>query len=175
MKSKRSHHKEAEAIDAAITEATQYGEQQCIKRHKDYWDFDVHTLKMKKKIWSYLITRRKRHLNTNVICTAAREEWIEMYNTPTPEALKIVKTLQEDLKEHYLNHKTKRDEYLLSKANLDQDAGDDEKTNTIRNIKNVERRNQWYQYFRFHQGKGIAAQEINRIQIPKDWKTMEEY
>ena len=36
MKSKQSHHKEAETIDAEITEATQYGEQQCEKRHKGY-------------------------------------------------------------------------------------------------------------------------------------------
>ena len=74
----------------------------------------------------------------------AREEGIEMYSTSTPEALKIVKQLQEALKEHYRDHNTKRDEYLLSKANLAQDAGDKETTNTIRNIKKAERRNQCY-------------------------------
>ena len=37
MKSKRKRdHKEAEAIDEDITRATQYGEQQCKIRHKDY-------------------------------------------------------------------------------------------------------------------------------------------
>ena len=92
MKSKRSHHKEAEAIDAEITEATQYGEQQCEIRHTDYRDFDVHTLKMKKNFWSYLIARRKKHLDTSIICTATREEGIEMYNTSTPEALKFFET-----------------------------------------------------------------------------------
>ena len=102
-----------------------------------------------------------------MICTAAREEEIEMYNTSTPEALKIVKQLQEDLKEHYRDHKTKRDEYFRSKANLAQEAGEEEKANTIRKIKKVERRNQCYQNFRFHQGTGISAQEINQIQIPK--------
>ena len=74
---------------------------------------------MKKTLWSYLIARRKHHLDTIVIYTAAREEGIEMYNTSTPEALKIEKHLQEDLKEHYHDHKTKRDECLLNKENLD--------------------------------------------------------
>ena len=46
-----------------------------------------------------LIARRKRHLDTNVICTVAREKGIEIYNTSTPEALKIVNQLQEDSKE----------------------------------------------------------------------------
>ena len=175
MKSKRSHHKEAEAIDAEITEATQYGEQQCEIRHKDYWDFDVHTLKMKKNFWSYLIARRKKHLDTSVICTAAREEGIEMYNTSTTEALNILKQLQVDLKAHYRDHKTKRDEYLLSKANLAQDTGEEDRANAIRNIKKAEHRNQCYRNFRFHQGTGISAQEINQIQISKSWQTMQEY
>ena len=48
MKSKGRNHKEAEAIDKNITEVTQCNEQQCEIRHKDYCDFDVHTLKMKK-------------------------------------------------------------------------------------------------------------------------------
>ena len=39
------------------------------------------------------------------------------------------------MKEHYRDHKTKRDEYLLSKANPAQDAEEEEKANTIRNIK----------------------------------------
>ena len=77
-----------------------------------------------------------------------------------------MKQLQEDLKKHYHDHKIKRDEYLLSKANLDQDAGEEEKANPIRNIEKVERRNQCYQNFRFYQETEISAQEINQIQIP---------
>ena len=98
-----------------------------------------------------------------------------MYNTSTPEALNILKQLQVDLKAHYHDYKTKRDEYLLSKTNLAQDAGEEDKANAIRNIKNVERRNQCYRNFCFHQRTGIAAQAINRIQIPKSWRTMQEY
>ena len=91
MKSKKRNHKEAEVIDEDITRATQYGEQQCEKRQKDFLDFDVHTLKIKKAFWCYLIARRKRHLDTTIICAVASEEGIEMYNTTTPKALKIVK------------------------------------------------------------------------------------
>ena len=81
MKSKRrSNHKEAEEIDEAITQATEYGEQQCEKRHMDFWDFEVHTLKMKKALWCYLLKRRKLHLDTTVICTAAKAEGINMFN-----------------------------------------------------------------------------------------------
>ena len=90
-------------------------------------------------------------------------EGIEMYNTTTLETLEIVKQLQKDLKEHYRDQKIKRDEYLLSKANLESDAGEEEKANTIRNIKKAKRWNQCYQNFKFHQGTGISAQEINCI------------
>ena len=114
-------------------------------------------------------------MDTTVICAAAREEGIEMYNTPTPDTLKIVKQLQKDLKEHYRDHKTKRDEYLLSKANLESDAGEKEQSKAIRDIKKPERRNQCYWDFWFHQRTGISAQEFNRIQISKSWKTIEEY
>ena len=106
-KKKRNH---TEAINQAITRATQYGEQQCEVWHNNYWDFDVHTLKIKKDFWGYLIARRKKQLDTSVICTAAREEGIDMHNTLTPEALNILKQLQVDLKTHYRDHKTKRDE-----------------------------------------------------------------
>ena len=63
----------------------------------------------------------------------------------------------------------------MSKANLESEAGDEEKAKAIRNIKKAERRNQCYRNFKFHQGTGISTQEINRIQIPKLWKTMAEY
>ena len=65
------------------------------------------------------------------------------------------------MKEHYSDDKPTHNEYLLSKANLDQIAGEEEKANTIRNIKKSKRRNQCYWDFCFHQGTGISAQEIN--------------
>ena len=86
-----------------------------------------------------------------------------------------MKHFQVDLKAHYPDHKTKRDEYLLSKANLSQDAGDKDKANTIRNIKKAERRNQCYRNFRFYQGTGKSAQAINRIQIQKSRIILQEY
>ena len=114
-------------------------------------------------------------MDTTVICTAVKEEGIDRFNTPTPKEIKIVQLLREELKKYYCDHKTRRDEYLLSKANLESDAGDEEKAKAIRDIKKAERRNQCYRDFKFHQGTGISAQEINRIQIPKSWKTMAEY
>ena len=133
MKSKKKrNHREAEAIDKDITEATEYGEQQCVKRHMNFWDFEVHTLKMKKALWCYLLKRRKLHLDTTVICTAAKAEGIDMFNSSKLEAIKVVEHLREELKKHYWNHKTRRDEYLLSKANLESEAGDEEKAKAIR-------------------------------------------
>ena len=79
------------------------------------------------------------------------------------------------MKEHYRNNKAKRDEYLLSKANLESDVGEEEKAKAIRDIKKAECRNQCYWNFRFHQGTEISAQKINHIQIPKSWRTMKEY
>ena len=59
----------------------------------DFWDFDVHTIKMKKAVQCYLIARRKQHLDTTIICAVARIEGINMYNTLTPEAIKIIQKL----------------------------------------------------------------------------------
>ena len=56
-----------------------------------------------------------------------------------------------------------------------QDAGEEEKSNLIKNIKKAERRNQCFWTFRFHQGTGILAQAIDHIQTPKSWKTMQEF
>ena len=100
-------------------------------------------------------------MDTPVICTAAREEKVDTYNITTLKSLKIVQQLQGELKKHYHDHKTKRDEYLLSKANLV--ASKEEKANAIRNIKKGERLNQCYKNFKFHQRTGILAQEINWI------------
>ena len=76
-----------------------------------------------------------------MICAAAREEGIEMYTTTTPEALKIVKKLQEDLNKHYWDHKIKQDEYLLSKVDLESDAGEEVKAKARRDIKKAESSN----------------------------------
>ena len=64
-----------------------------------------------------------------------------MFNSSTADAIKVVEHLREDLKKHYRNNKKRRDEYLLSKANLESEAGEEEKANAIRNIKKGERRN----------------------------------
>ena len=83
-------------------------------------------------------------MDTSVLCAAAKKEGIDMYNTLTPETVIILKQLQVDLKAHYCDHRIKRDEYLLSKTNLAQDAGEEEKANAICNIKKAERRNQCF-------------------------------
>ena len=92
-KKRRENHKEVERIDTDITEATEYWEQQCEKRHMDFWDFEVHTLKMKKALWGYLLKRRKLHLDTTVICTAVKTEGIDMFNSSTSETIKVVEHL----------------------------------------------------------------------------------
>ena len=76
-------------------------------------------------------------MDTTVIYVAAKEEGIDMFNTSTQGALKILQQLREDLKKHYHDHKMKRDEYLLSKVNLESDAGNKEeaKAKAIRDIK----------------------------------------
>ena len=84
----------------------------------------------------------------------------------TTEALNIVQQLQEGLKEHYCDHKTKHNEYLLKKANLESDAGEEEKRRQSEISKKIEHWNQCYRNLQFHQQTRILAQEINQIQIP---------
>ena len=76
----------------------------------DFWDFEVHILKMKEALWCYLLKRRKLYLDITIICTAAKAEGIDMFNSSTPEAIKVVEKLREELKKHYWNHKNRRDE-----------------------------------------------------------------
>ena len=92
---------------------------------------------MKKALWCYLLKRRKLYLDTTVICTAAKTVGIDMFNSSTLEAIKVVEHLREELKKHYRNNKTRRDEYLLSKANLESEAGDEGKAKAIRKIKKL--------------------------------------
>ena len=49
------------------------------------------------------------------------------------------------------------------------------KASAIRNIKKTKQQNQCFLNFRFHQGTGISTHAIDRIQIPKSWKTMQDY
>ena len=90
-----------------------------------------------------------------------------MYNTTTLEVLQIVQQIKADLNEHYQDHKTQPDEYLLSKANLESDAGEEIKAKAVRYIKKKEHRNQIYRDFWFYQGTVISAQGINQLQVPR--------
>ena len=115
----------------------------------DFWDFDIHTTKMNKTFWCNLLARRKQHMNTTVICAETQKEGIDMYNTPTLEATEIIQKLQEGLKQQYRDDRARRDKYLLSKENLESDAGEEEKSNVTRNIKQGKHCNQCYCNFNF--------------------------
>ena len=73
-----------------------------------------------------------------------------------------MKQLQAHFKAQYCDHKTKRDGYLLSEENLAQDVGEEDKANTIRNIKTAECRNQCCRNYRFHQETGIYISTSNQ-------------
>ena len=62
-------------------------------------------------------------MDTTVVYTTAREEKIDIYNTPTPEALKF-----------FINW----DKYFLMKTNLESNAGEEGTAHTVRNIKKTE-------------------------------------
>lgn len=112
---------------------------------------------MKLAFWCYLIAKREHHLDTTLTSAAAREEGIDMYTTSTPEGLKIVMQLQEDLNKHFYNHRIKQDKYLLSKANLESDAGKEDEAKAKRDIKKEERLNQYYMIFQFYQERGVIS------------------
>ena len=90
----------------------------------DFWDFDIHTIKMKLEFWYHLWARQKHHLDTTVVCESARKLGIDMFNTTTEGVTKIIQQLHINLKQHYQDNRAQRDEYLLNKANLESDAGD---------------------------------------------------
>ena len=64
----------------------------------DFWDFGIHTIKIKLGFWCHLEARRKRHLDTTVIFKAAQKEGLYMFNTTTEEVTKIIQQLHIDLK-----------------------------------------------------------------------------
>ena len=96
MKSKRRNHKGAEAIDVDNTEATRYGEHHVEIRHKNNWYSNVHTLKMNKNFWAILLSTRKKHLDTLILCAAAMREGKDKYTIPTPTVIQILKQIQVD-------------------------------------------------------------------------------
>ena len=93
----------------------------------NFWDFEIHTIKMKLEFWCHLKARRKRHLDTIVICKAAQKEGIDIFNTTAVAVIEIIKQLHINLKQHYQDDRARRDIYLLNKANLELDTGDAEK------------------------------------------------
>ena len=135
MQANKADDIEAEKIDKEITRATKYIEKQYEKRHNDYWGINIHTTKMKLSYWSYLLRRRHRNLNTTAMCAAALKNEIDMSDVPTIEVMATIKSLRNNMKQHYKEDNSRRDEFLLNQANLASDATKDEKANAIRNIK----------------------------------------
>ena len=62
---------------------------------------------MNKNLWAYLITRKNKDLDTSDFYAAKKKGGIDMYNTPTLEAVSVLKQLQVDLKAHFCDHQKK--------------------------------------------------------------------
>ena len=86
---------------------------------------------MKLTFCHYLTVRRKRHFDTNVVCKASKKKGIEIFNILKLKATKIIQQLHIDLKQQYYDNRARRDEYLLSKANLESYVVDEGKVNAI--------------------------------------------
>ena len=175
MSNDQPNHKEAEAIDRKLTRVGLHGESKCRKRRRDYWDLNIHIIKTKLLLWSQLKRRRKMHLFTHALCTRAKSLGVEMDNTSNEEVEQIIQSLIIEMKQHFKEETERRDEFMLNQANLAAEAGEEEKANAIRNIRTCERKNKAYKKFKFHLGKDIQSQAINRIQIPTVWGVHEEY
>ena len=67
------------------------------------------------------------------------------------------------------------DKYLGSKANLESDADDKEKANTIRNIKKHNVGINTIGISNFTQKHEYQHKKLTKMQIPMSWNTMEEY
>ena len=148
MKSKRSNHKEAEEIDDAITQATQYGKQLTMqKKAHRLLEFRCSHIKDEKGILGLLNSKKGTSLGHNYDLYGSQKRGSRDVQHTNPRSTNSCTTTTRRFKKTYLDHTTKKDEYLLSKVNLESDAGNEEKVNTIRNIKKAEHRNQCYLIF----------------------------
>jgi hypothetical protein len=94
---------------------------------------------------------------------------------PMDEIEAQIETLRAEVKELRKNCDTTRDESLLERANMAEDADDKKKAKEIRQIKNTEQQARAFLKLKFKRGLIRDGGGKSRLQVPVSWPTAEEY
>jgi hypothetical protein len=94
---------------------------------------------------------------------------------PMDEIEAQIETLRAEVKELHKNSDTTRDESLLERANMAEDADDKKKAKAIRQIKNTEQQARAFLKLKFKRGLIRDGGGISRLQVPVLWPTATDY
>ena len=169
-------HEEAEKLDKLMTQACTHAESQCKKRRSDYWNIDIHTTKRNLSAWCQYKHRRIRKLPSTALIARSIEMGIGMIEgMPMEEVLQKIEILRTKVKAIHKESAEKRDESLLERANMADDADDKKKANAIRQMKKTEKNTRAFQKLKFKRGLNHDGGGISRLQVPVSWPTSTEY
>jgi hypothetical protein len=94
---------------------------------------------------------------------------------PMEEIEAQIEILRARVKELHKNSDNKRDESLLERANMAEDADDKKKAKAIRQMRKTEQQNRTYQKLKFKRGLIRDGGGTSRLQVPVSWPTAAVY
>jgi hypothetical protein len=94
---------------------------------------------------------------------------------PMEEIISQIEILRARVKAIHKDSDNKRDESLLERANMAEDADYKKKAKAIRRMKNTEQQARTYQKLKFKVGLICDGGGISRLQVPVSWPTGADY
>jgi hypothetical protein len=167
---------EVEKLDALMTQACEHASNQCKRRRVDYWNIEIHETKRDLSVWCQYKNRRTRKLSSKALIARTSELGLNMREGMTMEDIVAkIEKLRARVKEIHKDSANKRDESLLERANMAEDADDKKKAKAIRQMKDTEKQTRAFQKLKFKRGLNHSGGGISRLQVPTSWPTAAEY
>ena len=176
LENESEDHDEAEKLDALMTQACEHASNQCKRRRTDYWNIEIHETKRNLSVWCQYKNRRIRKLSSHALIKRTSELGLKMIEgMPMEEILSQIETLRTKVKELHKDAANQRDESLMERANMAEDADDKKKAKAIRQMKETEQKTRAFQKLKFKRGLIQDGGGISRLQVPVSWPTLSEY
>jgi hypothetical protein len=147
------NHDEAEKLDKLMTQACKHASNKCKKRRTNYWNIKVQTKKRDISVWYQYKNRRLRKLSSSALIHRVSELGLGMSEgMPMDKIEAQISTLGAEVKELHKNSDKTRDESLLERANMAEDADYKKKAKAISQIKNTEQQARAFLKLKFKRG-----------------------
>jgi hypothetical protein len=111
-----------------MTQACEHASNKCKKRRTDYWNIKIYEKKRDLLVWCQYRNRRVRKLSSSALIHRVSELGLGMSEgMPIDEIEAQIETLRAAVKELHKNSDKTRDESILERANMAEDADDKKK------------------------------------------------